>query len=56
MGRCRRLRSVPQEKPVMTQSIAIKGYPAHFATPPREIDWTAPDGTPVRLRVRTGRV
>jgi DNA replication ATP-dependent helicase Dna2 len=50
------LRTVPQDEEVMTQSTAIKGYPAHFADAPREIGWTAPDGTAVRLRVRSGRV
>ncbi len=47
------LRTVPQDEEVMTQSTAIKGYPAHFADAPREIDWTAPDGKPVRLKLRT---
>ena len=50
------LRTVPQDEEVMTESSAIKGYPAHFADPPRVLDCTAPDGAAVRLRVRTARV
>ncbi|HEU0302202.1 MAG TPA: AAA domain-containing protein, partial [Longimicrobium sp.] len=47
------LRTIPQDEEVMTESTAIKGYPSHFPDPPREIDWTGPDGKPVRLRIRT---
>jgi hypothetical protein len=50
------LRTVPQDEEVMTESTAIKGYPAHFAAPPRELDYPAPGGKTVRLRVRTGQV
>jgi hypothetical protein len=47
------LRTVPQDEEVMTESTAIKGYPAHFADPPRELDYPAPGGKTVRLRIRT---
>ena len=47
------LRTVPQDEEVMTQSTAIKGYPAHFAGEPREIDWMGQDGKPARLKLRT---
>ncbi|HYR06777.1 MAG TPA: AAA domain-containing protein [Longimicrobium sp.] len=50
------LRTVPQDEEVMTESTAIKGYPSHFASPPREIDYPAPGGKTVRLRVRTRQV
>ncbi|HEX2076878.1 MAG TPA: AAA domain-containing protein [Longimicrobium sp.] len=50
------LRTIPQDEEVMTESTAIKGYPSHFPDPPREIDYPAPGGKPVRLRVRTRRV
>ncbi|HEU4880670.1 MAG TPA: ATP-binding protein, partial [Longimicrobium sp.] len=50
------LRTVPQDEEVMTESTAIKGYPAHFQNPPRELDYPAPGGKTVRLRVRTGQV
>jgi hypothetical protein len=40
----------------MTESTAIKGYPAHFANPHRELDYPVPGGKTVRLRVRTGQV
>jgi hypothetical protein len=50
------LRTVPQDEEVMTESTAIKGYPAHFPDPPRELDYPAPGGKTVRLRVRTGQV
>jgi hypothetical protein len=46
------LRTVPQDEEVMTESTAIKGYPAHFASPPRELDYPAPGGRTVRLRIR----
>jgi hypothetical protein len=47
------LRTVPQDEEVMTESTAIKGYPAHFASLPRELDYPAPGGRTVRLRIRT---
>jgi hypothetical protein len=50
------LRTVPQDEEVMTESTAIKGYPAHFASPPREIDYPAPGGKTVRLRIRARQV
>jgi DNA replication ATP-dependent helicase Dna2 len=50
------LRTVPQDEGVMTESTAIKGYPSHFADAPREMDYPAPGGKTVRLRVRTRRV
>jgi hypothetical protein len=40
----------------MTESTAIKGYLSHFAGLPREIDYPAPGGRTVRLRVLTGQV
>jgi DNA replication ATP-dependent helicase Dna2 len=46
------LRAVPADEQVMTESRAIKGYPAHFRAPPREIDVPAADGVSVRLKVR----
>jgi hypothetical protein len=49
------LRTVPQDEEVMTESTAIKGYPSHFAAPPREIDWTGPDGSTLTLRLRVAR-
>ncbi|HEX5726538.1 MAG TPA: AAA domain-containing protein, partial [Longimicrobiaceae bacterium] len=45
------LRALPRDERVMTESMAIKGYPGHFASPPSELDLPAPDGTPVRVRV-----
>lgn len=50
------LRTVPQDEEVMTESTAIKGYPAHFAHAPREIDYPAPGGKTVRLRVRVAHL
>jgi superfamily I DNA and/or RNA helicase len=46
------LRTVPGDEQVMTDSMAIKGYPAHFRTV-RRLEMPAPDGTPVRMTVRT---
>jgi hypothetical protein len=45
------LRTVPGDEQVMTDSMAIKGYPAHFRTA-RQLEMPAPDGTPVRMTVR----
>ena len=50
------LRTVPQDEEVMTQSTAIKGYPGHFADAPRGIDYPAPGGKTVRLRIRARQV
>jgi hypothetical protein len=46
------LRTVPGDEQVMTDSMAIKGYPAHFRSV-RQLEMAAPDGTPVRMTVRT---
>jgi hypothetical protein len=47
------LRTVPADEQVMTESMAIKGYPDHFRTPPREVDIPGADGRMVQLKVRT---
>ena len=47
------LRTVPADEQVMTESMAIKGYPDHFRAPPREVDIPGADGRTVRLKVRT---
>jgi hypothetical protein len=47
------LRTVPADEQVMTESMAIKGYPDHFRAPPREVEIPGADGRTVRLRVRT---
>ena len=47
------LRTVPADEQVMTESMAIKGYPDHFRTPPREVEIADADGRMVRLKVRT---
>jgi len=46
------LRAVPADEQVMTEARAIKGYPGHFLSPPREVELPAPDGA-VRLAIRT---
>jgi hypothetical protein len=46
------LRTVPGDEQVLTNSMAIKGYPAHFRQS-RQLEIAAPDGTPVRMTVRT---
>jgi hypothetical protein len=46
------LRTVPGDEQVMTDSMAIKGYPAHFRSV-RQLEIAAPDGTPVPMTVRT---
>ena len=50
------LRTIPADEQVMTESMAIKGYPDHFAAPPREVEVPAPGGRAVRLKVRTSRI
>ena len=47
------LRTVPADEQVMTESMAIKGYPDHFRAEPREVDIPGADGRTVRLKVRT---
>ncbi|HEX6040853.1 ATP-binding protein, partial [Longimicrobium sp.] len=50
------LRTVPSDEQVMTESMAIKGYPDHFRAPPREVEIPDADGRLVRLKVRTSPV
>jgi hypothetical protein len=50
------LRAVPADEQVMTESMAIKGYPDHFRAPPREVEVPDADGRPITLKVRTARV
>ncbi|HEU0012420.1 MAG TPA: AAA domain-containing protein [Longimicrobium sp.] len=47
------LRALPRDEQVLTDSMAIKGYPAHFGAPAREIEVPAPDGQPVRMHLYT---
>jgi hypothetical protein len=47
------LRTLPRDEETMTESMAIKGYPAHFRHE-RVIQIPGPDGALVSLTVRTG--
>ena len=46
------LRALPKDERVMGDSMAVKGYPAHFGGRVREIDLPAPDGATVRAALR----
>ena len=50
------LRVIPRDEEVMTQSMAIKGYPGHCADGAREVRIPAPDGSPVTLLCRYRRL
>jgi hypothetical protein len=46
------LRTLPRDEQVMTDSMAIKGYPAHCRDELRTVEMHGPDGEPVTLRLR----
>ena len=46
------LRALPSDEAVMSASMAVKGYPAHFGPPVREVEVPAPGGGAVLLRLR----
>ena len=47
------LRALPRDERVMTESMAVKGYLDHRWRDVREVELPAPDGTSVRVTLRT---